>query len=220
MNTLRLCIVVIICSLTFTAMGQAGVSALLPDSAKTIESFIPKGWILLDSANGDYDKDNIKDIALVIVDSVLEKEGEVYRSVVVLKGTRYGYSRTAAGDSVILCRGCGGIFGDPFDDIIFNGTVLTITHYGGSAWRWEYTDKFQFRKGKWVLIGETSNSYWNVKHCDKLDDFAGTNYKDTNFITGQFEEKQISENCKLLKNKKGKQKVEPLIALEKFTVVN
>ena len=82
--------------------------------------------------------------------------------------------------------------------------ILIVSHYGGSAWRWSITDKFRFQDNDWYLIGETKNSYWVVERCDKLNGFAGTDYEDVNFVTGDFEIKKISQDCKLLENKKGK----------------
>lgn len=206
--------------LTLSCYSQQGLSELLPKNGKSIQSFVPAGWIQLDSVSGDFNKDGIKDIALVIVDSVLEKLADVNRSVVILQGTTHGFRLSGIGDSAILCLGCGGVFGDPYAGIEFKGNTLWITHYGGSSWKWSYIDKFQFRKGKWYLIGETSHSFWVLERCESLNEFAGTIYKDTNFLTGEFEEKEITEGCKLVKDKKGKRKVEPLITLDKFIVIN
>ncbi|HRD54252.1 MAG TPA: hypothetical protein PKY96_16560 [Flavobacteriales bacterium] len=39
-------------------------------------------------------------------------------------------------DSIILCRTCGGVFGEPYEGIEFKDDTLLIRHYGGSSWRW------------------------------------------------------------------------------------
>ena len=80
--------------------------------------------------------------------------------------------------------------------------------------------KFRYQKGDFYLIGQSILSYWDVKNCEKLNDFAGTDYEDINFLTGQYERKKISEDCKLLENKKGKKKVQPLVSLAKFEINN
>ena len=126
----------------------------------------------------------------------------------------------AKSEKAILCKDCGGIFGDPFAGIEINKNVLSINHYGGSNWRWGYTHRFRYQENDFFLIGQTSNSYWSVENCDKLNDFAGTKYEDINFITGQYEKKEISEDCKLLENKKGKRKIEQLISLSNFEIDN
>ena len=142
------------------------------------------------------------------------------RLLVILFGTEKGYFQSERSPSALLCKYCGGVFGDPFAGITIANNVLSIFHYGGSAWRWSIIDKFRFQNNGWFLIGETKNSYWDVKMCDKLDDFAGTEYEDINYVTGQYERKKISEDCKLLENKKGKRAIQPLTALFKFKIDN
>lgn len=58
----------------------------------------------------------------------------------------------------------------------------------------------------------------HLKSVSKLNDFAGTEYRDVNFLTGEFEEKEISENCKLLKHVRGKEKVRPLTELKNIKI--
>ena len=70
------------------------------------------------------------------------------------------------------------------------------------------------------MIGETNYSYWNVKMCNKAGDFAGTDLKDVNYLTGQYVEKKITEECKVLVNKKGKRPVQPLKKLSDFKIEN
>jgi hypothetical protein len=142
------------------------------------------------------------------------------RLLIVLFGADSGYIQVARSDKVIFCKDCGGVFGDPFSGIEISKNVLQIHHYGGSAWRWAYVYKFRYQNKEFFLIGKTAYSYWNVQNCDKLKEFAGTKYEDINFVTGQYEKKEISEDCKLLENKKGKRKIEPLILLSKFEIDN
>jgi hypothetical protein len=126
----------------------------------------------------------------------------------------------ARSDSAIMCKSCGGIFGEPFAGIAITNGILIVEHYGGSSWRWAYTHKFRYQQNDLYLIGTTTLSYWNVKMCEKLDEFAGTEFKDINLVTGAYEEKKVSEECKLLINKRGKQKIEPLKKLSAFNIDN
>jgi hypothetical protein len=180
-------------------------------------------------ARGDLNKDGIEDIAMVLGpkweqdDNWREKAANsnaAPRLLIILFGTSSGYTQAAKSDKAILCKDCGGIFGDPFAAIGISKNVLQIDHYGGSNWRWSYTHKFRYQDKEFFLIGQTTNWYWDVKNCDKLNDFAGTEYEDTNFITGQYEKKEISQDCELLVNKKGKKKIEPLVSLPKFEIDN
>jgi hypothetical protein len=217
----RLVVVVLCMLIAKLSFSQNEVLVKLPKTGKNIRSFIPKGWIVIKEVRGDFNKDGIKDAAVVTVDSIGEKITlDSNRSVIILQGNQNGFQLSAYSAKAVLCISCGGIFGDPFEGIEFKDDKLIIYHYGGSAWRWSVTDKFRFKNNQWSLIGETKNSYWDVKECKALNDFAGTDFKDINFVTGGFEVKRISENCKLLEHKKGKMKVSPLVTFERFSATN
>ena len=197
--------------------------------SQQLNELIPKDYDTLyeGTARGDLNKDGIEDIVLALYhhseDSSETGSGtdEIPpRKLLVLFGSKSGYVKAAESSASILCKNCGGIFGDPFAGISISKNVLTIHHYGGSAWRWGYTHKFRFQGGGFYLIGKTSTSYWNVEHCDQLDEMAGLEYEDINYVTGSYEKKKISTECKLLLNKKGKQKLQPLVSLTKFTIEN
>jgi len=96
---------------------------------------------------------------------------------------------------------------------------LTISHYGGSNWKWELTHRFRFQENNFYLIGETIYSYFDGRMC-KGNDYAGTDLKDNNYLTGQYVEKKITEECKVLVNKKGKKPVQPLKKLSDFKIEN
>jgi hypothetical protein len=178
-------------------------------------------------ATGDLDKDNIADVAMVLKSLKEDGDSTGYldslprRILLVLLKNELGYYMVAGkSNQAILGKDEGGIFGDPFADIRIVKGIVVVDHYGGSAWRWEYTHKFRFQNNYVVLIGQTSNNYWNVKMCDKLGVAAGTDFEDINFVTGSYVKKKVSENCKLLENKKGKKTVKPLVKLEDFTITN
>lgn len=232
-------IISMLMSVSLTA--QQTVLSKIPKTGNTIDAFIPEGYDIISTATGDLNKDKVDDYVLVLksklenqyenpeVDTMIKVEENAAalvaelsaRLLLVLFKNASGYSLAAKSGSAILCKECGGIFGDPFESVMIERGVLSIHHYGGSAWRWSYTHKFRWQQNDFYLIGRTSYSFWNVSHCEKLDDFAGTDYKDENLITGDYEHKKISdEGCKLLVNKKGKQKVKPLQKLSAFNIEN
>ena len=203
----------------------------LSSLSQSFRSFIPNDYdtIFDGVARGDLNKDGIDDIAMVLGPNWEKNEdwrergadsNAAPRLLIILFGKDSAYIQVARSEKAILCKDCGGIFGDPFAGIEINKNVLSINHYGGSNWRWGYTHKFRYQENVFFLIGQTSNSYWSVENCEKLNDFAGTKYEDINFITGQYEKKEISEDCKLLESKKGKRKIEQLISLSKFEIDN
>ena len=76
---------------------------------------------------------------------------------------------------------CGGIFGDPYVGISFKENVITINHYGGSAWRWTSNFTFRFQNNLWELIGILQDSYFNAEDCNgKGVGTSGRNLKEVN----------------------------------------
>ncbi len=203
------------------------LSQVLLAQGKHLNSFIPRDYDTLSVVEGDLNKDGLNDVVLALYHKMEKIDPEKVnqdsippRLLVILFNTQSGYKQAASSASALLCKYCGGVFGDPFAGITIERNVLTISHYGGSAWKWALDHKFRFQNNNWFLIGQTKNSFWSVEQCEKLGDFAGTDYEDINFVTGSFERKRISQDCKLLENKKGKRKVEPLVTLDKFIIDN
>jgi hypothetical protein len=207
---------------------QLTVLSQVPSTGKTIIDFVPAGYDTIATATGDLNKDSVSDYVLVLKSKVEDNfdystgnaDSIPPRLLIVLFKTANGYQLAGKTDKLIMCKDCGGVMGDPFAGVTIVKGVLAVEHYGGSAWRWSYTHKFRYQQKDFYLIGETNHSYWSVKNCEKLNDMAGTDYKDINFLTGSYEEKVITENCVLKKNKKGKQKVQPLKKLSAFTIDN
>jgi hypothetical protein len=222
---MKYCLGLLAILMTGMVYGQSVLSKI-PATGNSYSAFIPAGYDTLAIARGDLNYDQQEDLALVLkskkeddkdADPNIEPPG---RLLVLLFKTGEGYKAALKLDSVILCQQCGGIMGDPFADISIRKNVLTIDHYGGSAWRWSLIHKFRYQQNDFYLIGETNYSYWNVKMCNKAGDFAGTDLKDVNYLTGQYVEKKITEECKVLVNKKGKRTVEPLKKLSDFKIEN
>lgn len=190
-------------------------------------TFIPKGYDTLYSgfAKGDLDKDGNEDLVLALGhkderSDTVDIDSIPGRILLVLMGTKSGYRILAKTTKAILCKNCGGVFGDPFAGIDIQNGILVMHHYGGSAWRWSYNQKFRYQKKNLYLIGTTRFTYWNVEHCDELGEFAGTDYEDVNLVTGNFEKKVITTDCKLKENRKGKRKVLPLQTITEFSIDN
>ena len=194
---------------------------------RSLGSFIPKHYDTLNEgvARGDLNKDGIEDVVLALYHKMEKEEMKdidvdsvPFRKLMVLFGTKDGFSKTVESSTTILCRFCGGVFGDPFAGIEIQKNMLIIYHYGGSAWRWSYTHKFQLRNGAMSLIGRTRIYYYNAGDCENIDYPQSYEMKDENLITGAYREVKVSDDCKLIKDKKGKQKVQPLTLLSKFTI--
>jgi hypothetical protein len=218
----RLLVILLFCSLSFYCFSQKPLKDLLPDKGSTINSFVPKGWLKLHTAFGDFDKDGLDDAAIVVIDSIYEKvtmEGN--RSVVILKGTKKGFSLSSYCDSAFLCYSCGGVHGNPFESLAFNDGKLILKHIVGSSYRSELTTRFRYQKGEWVLIGETVKGSYITARCEKLRKFGGLSFYDINYLTGDYIYKEAEEsNCELSKNKKGKAEKTDLIKLTDYNITS
>ena len=119
---------------TGTAFGQGeGTNGSTPAPQKAL-AFIPKGYELLDEgiATGDLNKDGQMDVALALHSPANEEnDPEAERLLLVLLRTLNGYKLAGKSSSVLMCKGCGGIFGDPWQSISIDKGILSVSHYGG-----------------------------------------------------------------------------------------
>ena len=87
---------------------------------------------------------------------------ELNRPLTILKGSREkGFGLLARNDSVILCKACGGIMGDPWDGLYTEENSFTVNHAGGSSSRWSRNVKFQYNTAtkNWVMVSDRGASY-------------------------------------------------------------
>jgi hypothetical protein len=100
----------------------------------------------------------------------------------------------ARNDRVVFCKECGGIFGDPFLEVVAERNGFTVRHYGGSSWRWanEFTFRYSRRDRAWQLVkvvetsfhatdpeNETTDTYKPDRDFGKIDfiDFDPGNFR-------------------------------------------
>lgn len=151
-------------------------------SAAAPEGFVPAGWRLMQTARGDLNGDGLAD-AVVVAESerVTDAPGdswELPRLLVIAFAEAGGRLRlSAVSEKVVLCKGCGGVFGDPFESVEVKGGVLVVDHYSGSRDRWSLTDRFRFQSGTWAHVGATQTN------TDTLD-LSYTEQRDANLSTG------------------------------------
>jgi hypothetical protein len=179
--------------------------------------FIPNGHIVLDAAMADFNNDGLRDIIIVSND---KNDPDQNRSLVILAATKDGYSVSAKSAAAVLCAGCGGVFGDPYAGLECKKNIVTIHHYGGSAWRWTSDFTFRFQNNQWELIGISQDSYINTEDCHgKGVGYAGKNMKEVNFSTKKLHIiKTTGTNCKPTKDQWIKLTSVPKILLTNFDV--
>jgi hypothetical protein len=165
-------IVLIVCAVAIDVEAQND-EIKIPANVKP---FVEKGKIPIALETGDLNGDGRKDMVLVISEIVREdaswEEGAAERSVLILIAEADGTLRLAGrNDLVVLCRNCGGVFGDPFAGVDVKGSTFTVNNYGGSNDRWSYSYTFAYsrRDKTWQLTRVVDESFHALdpKHTTK-----------------------------------------------------
>ena len=133
-----------------------------------LKPFVLKGYNALDFAEGDLNGDNKKDAVLILKingeDSI--NTDDLIRPFLLLirqvNGKLLLIKRT---DSLVMCRACGGVWGDPYEGLEMKKNGFMISFYGGSSWRWGYDFTFSYNATSkdWFLTREKQISYHNTE---------------------------------------------------------
>ena len=139
--------------------------------------FVPKGYTVLHQNNGDLNKDGRPDYALVLKqDNEDNSADELKRPLLLLVRQENGkLAQAARNDNVVLCRQCGGVFGDPFAGIVIKNGYFSVEHYGGSSWRWTRIITFRYNAAdkRWYLHKDGGESF-HVSDPDKVTEKVRT----------------------------------------------
>lgn len=130
-------------------------------TGKHSESFVPKGWEIIGQTKGDINKDGLEDFMLAIkdIEEDMNDDKEYSRLLLVLFGTKDKLlTLYVSTGKAILCKRCGGVFGDPFQSLVLKDGELSIEHFGGSTERWGITDFFRWNGKDFILVKETRSS--------------------------------------------------------------
>ena len=131
-----------------------------------LKTFIPPNFTLLDSASGDINLDGLTDLVLILRNTAEKLNPDTTRPLLLLQSNGKGlYKLVGRNDSVVLCMNCGGIWGDPYDNMTVKKGYFSIEHMGGSSWRWTriITFKFDIKRKLFVLHRDAGFSWWNVE---------------------------------------------------------
>jgi len=154
----------------------------IPMTAKDPEGFAPKGWEIDAVEKSDLNGDKIDDAAIVMTKpEVMENDTlkeSSKRFLVLAFGDGGQFKRTAFSDEAALNKDEGGVMGDPFQELKIDKGIVIIDYYGGSAWRWGLTQRYRWQQNRWMLIGNTYNSF-HATEPDGID-----SVRDTNLSTG------------------------------------
>lgn len=204
----------------FRVAAQTRAAPEAAAQGRPLAAFIPTGYDTLPGgrALGDLNHDGRPDMAVVLhpkAETQPDYDSATMpgRVLLLLFGTAQGYTLGEQAGRVLLGKDEGGQYGDPFAGLSIRQGVLTVSHYGGGSWRWSVASKFRYQQGSFYLIGETTFLTRASGDCESIDGSPGGDYHDTNFVTGEYEVRRISEACRVLLHKRGRR---PPVALRRL----
>lgn len=145
---------------------------LPPEMARVV----PDGYYVQGIHQGDLDEDGRDDYVMVVArqgeDSLaMQSDQPIHRDLLLILAQPDGSFGVAGhNDRVVYCTRCGGVMGDPLEEIVVDSGKVTIQQYGGSAWRWSRTTRFVHSKERsgWFLALDSTESY----HIAQPDDIS------------------------------------------------
>ena len=158
-----------------------------------LRGFVEQGTKPIWFSTADLDKDGKDDFLLVLQKDrkpgveEYEMEEKQRPLLLLVQGSDGKLREAARNERVVLCSNCGGVMGDPFVGIEANPGTFTVMHYGGSAWRWSSSVRFDYsRKDRaWQLVRvEESNFHTADPDKEKVEvatppkDFGKIDFRD------------------------------------------
>lgn len=138
-----------------------------------LQAFVPKGFVVMDTAQGDLNQDQKNDLLLALKREneakLSESEGEAPNRPLILltRQPDNTWKRIAQNDKVLPCLLCGGMMGDPYQRMVVNRGFFTIESLGGSreVWQRYITFKYIPTEQRWVL--HRLDDEWNDRLSKK-----------------------------------------------------
>ncbi|MEO0948086.1 MAG: hypothetical protein AAFY11_08065 [Cyanobacteria bacterium J06641_5] len=131
-----------------------------------VKPFVETGTQPLALSSGDLNGDGRQDFVLVLERQAVQPSSpdgrDRQRPLLVLVRQENGFlQEVRRNDRVVLCSDCGGIWGDPFAGVEVGPKTLTVSHYGGSNWRWSYEYQFNYSRqdNTWQLVRVKETSF-------------------------------------------------------------
>jgi len=209
-----LVLLISVCSALTLAQGEKKTGfddSKLPKTANSTSKFVPAGWTLESTVNGDLNGDGVADAVIVFVDKGEEGDRTL---MIAFKNARGEFERVVTAKTVLQCTSCGGMLGGEKNepDIKIAKGVLIIKTLTGSRESTDSTFRFRYdaKVSKFALIG-----------YDQVDNDRATGAStrtSTNYLTGvritaeyqynQKTEKDVQKSTKTDKVTKATQYIE------------
>ena len=161
-------------------LSAAGTSASRPVSwhevvevPPELRAFVEPKTLAISVSTADLDRDGDQDYVLV-----LERQDEKYLDLdssdgqrpllVIVRAADGSLGVAKRSERAVMCSTCGGVMGDPFMEVTAGPGTFSISHYGGSAWRWSADYRFNYsrRDATWQLV-EVKGASFHVNEPEK-----------------------------------------------------
>ena len=180
-----------------SAQDEAGVldASQVPAESDAVENFIPEGWKIEESIEGELNGDKYPDAVIKLVEdkpATGKDDTKIDRGralLIILGNGNQKLRLGAVATSLLQCTGCGGAFygvSDAPANIKIEKGVIIVEQDHGSRWLTDTTYRFRYdeQPDKFILIGFDYNS---------SDRGMGSGASEsTNYLTG----KRISTTSK------------------------
>jgi hypothetical protein len=116
------------------------------------------------------------------------------RELIIITKEKKGYKLASRSWRAIMCKECGGVYGDPFVRIWAEKKKFGVDHFGGSNFKWSNNSVFGYSKrdNKWQLIDFQSANYDLENNVEEKkytpEDFGLINLEDyslDNLLSGE-----------------------------------
>jgi len=183
-----------------------------------VQPFVDNGTIPITLESADLNGDGLQDYILILErpDFTAAKYGYDVQQrplLILVRGKDNKLSEVKRNEQIVYCSDCGGVMGDPFMGVTVGKNTFTVNHYGGSAWRWELSYKFNFSRidKTWQLVQIKKANFHAADEKNTMEreiktpkDFGKVDLAD--FKTSLFEES--SETVKPAENTADYQKID------------
>jgi hypothetical protein len=148
-----------------------GLSATIVKS-QNFDTFIPRGYELLDSKSGDLNQDGIMDYVIICKNPKEDEEEDAKRPLMILHGNPNGsLTLIERNDNIVLCFLCGGVWGDPYEGMTLKKNFFSVEHRGGSNDRWTRIITFKYNtKDKSYYLHKDGGVLYNTFDPNKSTD--------------------------------------------------
>jgi hypothetical protein len=133
-----------------------------------LPKLIPAGYEILDSLAGDLNGDAKLDLLVILKvngeDTMVVGTDAPRPLLIFIRQADGSLKQEGRNDEAVLCKWCGGVWGDPYSAMVISGNYFSVEHYAGSTDRWTDIVTFWYNKEKktWFLHkigGEVFNAF-------------------------------------------------------------